>query len=135
LTNAINSGAYDVLIVNYANGDMVGHTGVFDAAVKAVETLDNCVKIIADCVIANHGHLLITADHGNVEQMQDYDSGQVHTQHTTELVPFIYVNEQAPDTVHIRTGGKLSDVAPTLLDLMHLAKPAEMTGESLIVAN
>lgn len=135
LTHAINSGAYDVLIVNYANGDMVGHTGVFDAAVKAVETLDNCVKTIADCVIANHGHLLITADHGNVEQMQDYDSGQVHTQHTTELVPFIYVNEQAPDNVHIRTGGKLSDVAPTLLDLMHLAKPAEMTGESLIVAN
>lgn len=135
LTNAINSGAYDVLIVNYANGDMVGHTGVFDAAVKAVETLDNCVKTIADCVIANHGHLLITADHGNVEQMQDYDSGQVHTQHTTELVPFIYVSEQAPDNVHIRTGGKLSDVAPTLLDLMHLAKPAEMTGESLIVAN
>ena len=135
LTNAINSGAYDVLIVNYANGDMVGHTGVFDAAVKAVETLDNCVKTIADCVIANQGHLLITADHGNVEQMQDYDSGQVHTQHTTELVPFIYVNEQATDTVHIRTGGKLSDVAPTLLDLMHLAKPAEMTGESLIVAN
>ena len=135
LTHAINSGAYDVLLVNYANGDMVGHTGVFDAAVKAVETLDNCVKTIADCVIANHGHLLITADHGNVEQMQDYDSGQVHTQHTTELVPFIYVNEQAPDNVHIRTGGKLSDVAPTLLDLMHLAKPAEMTGESLIVAN
>jgi 2,3-bisphosphoglycerate-independent phosphoglycerate mutase len=135
LTQAINSGAYDVLVVNYANGDMVGHTGVFDAAVKAVETLDNCVKAIADCVIANHGHLLITADHGNVEQMQDYDSGQVHTQHTTELVPFIYVNEQAPDTVHIRTGGKLSDVAPTLLDLMHLAKPAEMTGESLIVVN
>ena len=135
LTNAINSGAYDVLIVNYANGDMVGHTGVFDAAVKAVETLDNCVKTIADCVIANHGHLLITADHGNVEQMQDYDSGQVHTQHTTELVPFIYVNEQAPNNVHIRTSGKLSDVAPTLLDLMHLAKPAEMTGESLIVAN
>lgn len=135
LTHAINSGAYDVLIVNYANGDMVGHTGVFDAAVKAVETLDNCVKTIADCVLANHGHLLITADHGNVEQMQDYDSGQVHTQHTTELVPFIYVNEQAPDNVHIRTGGKLSDVAPTLLDLMHLAKPAEMTGESLIVAN
>lgn len=135
LTHAINSGAYDVLIVNYANGDMVGHTGVFDAAVKAVETLDTCVKTIADCVIANQGHLLITADHGNVEQMQDYDSGQVHTQHTTELVPFIYVNEQAPDNVHIRTGGKLSDVAPTLLDLMHLAKPAEMTGESLIVAN
>ena len=135
LTHAINSGSYDVLIVNYANGDMVGHTGVFDAAVKAVETLDNCVKTIADCVIANHGHLLITADHGNVEQMQDYDSGQVHTQHTTELVPFIYVNEQAPNNVHIRTSGKLSDVAPTLLDLMHLAKPAEMTGESLIVAN
>lgn len=133
LAAAINSGEYDVLIVNYANGDMVGHTGVFEAAVKAVETLDDCVKTIADCVIANHGHLLITADHGNVEQMQDYDSGQVHTQHTTELVPLIYVSEYADDTVGIREGGKLSDVAPTLLDLMNLAKPVEMTGESLLV--
>lgn len=134
LADAINSGEYDVLIVNYANGDMVGHTGVFEAAVKAVETLDSCVKTIADCVIANHGHLLITADHGNVEQMQDYESGQVHTQHTTELVPFIYVSEQASDKTQIRAGGKLSDVAPTLLALMNLAKPVEMTGESLIVS-
>lgn len=134
LINAIGSGAYDVLIVNYANGDMVGHTGVFDAAVKAVETLDSCVQAVADAVLAAQGHLLITADHGNVEQMQDYDSGQVHTQHTTELVPFIYVSQQAnPAAVSIRPNGKLSDVAPTLLDLMQLAKPSEMTGESLIV--
>jgi 2,3-bisphosphoglycerate-independent phosphoglycerate mutase len=134
LTCAIDSGEFDVLIVNYANGDMVGHTGVFAAAVKAVETLDNCVKTIADCVLANHGHLLITADHGNVEQMQDYDSGQVHTQHTTELVPLIYVSEQT-DNISIRDGGKLSDVAPTLLALMNLPQPQEMTGNSLIISN
>lgn len=133
LKNAINSGAYDVLIVNYANGDMVGHTGVFGAAVKAVETLDNCVQVIADAVLQNGGDLLITADHGNVEQMQDYESGQVHTQHTTELVPFIFVSHKA-NQFKVREGGKLSDVAPTLLALMGDAKPAEMSGESLLVA-
>lgn len=133
LQNAINSGKYDVLIVNYANGDMVGHTGVFDAAVKAVETLDNCVKTIADTVLANGGDLLITADHGNVEQMQDYESGQVHTQHTTELVPFIFVSHKGAQ-FKVREGGKLSDVAPTLLALMGDEKPAEMSGESLLVA-
>lgn len=133
LQNAINSGKYDVLIVNYANGDMVGHTGVFDAAVKAVETLDNCVKTIADTVLANGGDLLITADHGNVEQMQDYESGQVHTQHTTELVPFIFVSHKGAQ-FKVREGGKLSDVAPTLLALMGDEKPAEMSGENLLVA-
>lgn len=132
LKAAIESGEYDVLIVNYANGDMVGHTGVFAAAVKAVETLDTCVQTIADTILAHHGHLLITADHGNVEQMQDYDSGQVHTQHTTELVPFIYIS-QNNTAKKVRTGGKLSDVAPTILDLMGVAKPDEMTGESLLV--
>lgn len=133
LKNAIESGEYDLLVVNYANGDMVGHTGVFAAAVKAVETLDTCVKIIADTVLANHGHLIVTADHGNVEQMMDYDSGQVHTQHTTELVPFIYINENAtPANTIIETGGKLSDVAPTLLALMQIEQPVEMTGKNLI---
>jgi 2,3-bisphosphoglycerate-independent phosphoglycerate mutase len=133
LQNAINSGKYDVLIVNYANGDMVGHTGVFDAAVKAVETLDNCVKTIVDTVLANGGDLLITADHGNVEQMQDYESGQVHTQHTTELVPFIFVSHKGAQ-FKVREGGKLSDVAPTLLALMGHDKPAEMSGETLLIA-
>lgn len=132
LKAAIESGDYDVLIVNYANGDMVGHTGVFSAAVKAVETLDTCVDIIANTVLANHGHLLITADHGNVEQMQDYDSGQVHTQHTTERVPLIYVSENSKHT-SVRDGGKLSDIAPTILALMGLPKPQEMTGETLLV--
>lgn len=133
LKQAIESGEYDVLIVNYANGDMVGHTGVFEAAVKAVETLDSCVKIIADSVLEHHGHLLITADHGNVEQMQDYDSGQVHTQHTTELVPLIYINENAnPNNTKIAENGKLSDLAPTLLALMGLPQPSEMTGRNLV---
>lgn len=130
LEQAIDSGKYDVLVVNYANGDMVGHTGVFSAAVKAVETLDTCIQTIVDAVLRNQGHLLITADHGNVEQMQDYDSGQVHTQHTTESVPLIYVGNQV---VTVREGGKLCDVAPTLLSLMGLAQPAEMTGSSLLI--
>ncbi len=129
LVEAIASGQFDVLIVNYANADMVGHTGVFEAAVKAVEALDIAVGAVADAVIAAQGHLLITADHGNVEQMQDYESGQVHTQHTTEHVPLIYVGD---NKVTVRDGGRLSDVAPTLLHLMGLTVPKEMTGENLL---
>ncbi|WP_420229308.1 2,3-bisphosphoglycerate-independent phosphoglycerate mutase [Psychrobacter sp. ER1] len=130
LVEAIESGKYDVLVVNYANGDMVGHTGIFDAAVKAVEALDICVGRIESAVRAAGGDMLITADHGNCEQMQDYESGQVHTQHTTEHVPLIYVGEQK---LQVRRGGKLSDVAPTILSLMNVDAPAEMTGESLLV--
>ncbi|OOR92106.1 phosphoglycerate mutase (2,3-diphosphoglycerate-independent) [Moraxella caviae] len=130
LKAAIESGKFDVLIVNYANGDMVGHSGVFEAAVKAVEAVDECIGVITKAVQDAGGHLLITADHGNCEQMQDYESGQVHTQHTTELVPFIYVGER---DVSVRTGGRLCDVAPTLLHLMNVDKPTEMTGESLLV--
>ena len=129
LVAAINSGEYDLLVVNYANGDMVGHTGVFDAAVKAVEAVDLCLGRVYDAVMAQKGHMLITADHGNVEQMQDYESGQVHTQHTTELVPFIYVG---PTSAHIAEGGVLADVAPTLLSLMQLPIPEEMQGRNLI---
>lgn len=129
LVAAIESGEYDLLVVNYANGDMVGHTGVFDAAVKAVEAVDLCLGRLYDAINAKHGHMLITADHGNVEQMQDYVSGQVHTQHTTELVPFIYVG---PTDARIADGGVLADVAPTLLSLMQLAIPAEMQGRNLI---
>lgn len=129
LIEAIESGKYDVLIVNYANGDMVGHTGIFDAAVQAVEALDECIGRVETAVKAAGGNMLITADHGNCEQMQDYESGQVHTQHTTELVPLIYVGEQ---NVRVRSGGKLSDVAPTILELMDLTPPAEMTGQNLL---
>ena len=110
---------------------MVGHTGIFDAAVQAVEALDICVGRVAEAVRAAGGDMLITADHGNCEQMQDYESGQVHTQHTTEHVPLIYVGEKK---VQVRSGGKLSDVAPTILALMDIEAPKEMTGESLLVA-
>lgn len=134
LKNAIKSGEHDVLIVNYANGDMVGHTGVFSAAVKAVEALDTCIQDIVDTVLENDGHLIITADHGNCEQMQDYESGQVHTQHTTELVPLIYVHKDATqDNIRIEAGGKLSDIAPTMLALMNMEQPFEMTGKNLVI--
>ncbi|MGP4864268.1 2,3-bisphosphoglycerate-independent phosphoglycerate mutase [Psychrobacter sp. T6-5] len=131
LVEAIESGKYDVLVVNYANGDMVGHTGIFDAAVQAVEALDICVGRVESAVKAAGGDMLITADHGNCEQMQDYESGQVHTQHTTEHVPLIYVGAQK---LQVRRGGKLSDVAPTILALMNVDAPTEMTGESLLVS-
>ncbi|MBZ1391705.1 2,3-bisphosphoglycerate-independent phosphoglycerate mutase [Psychrobacter pacificensis] len=131
LVEAIESGKYDVLVVNYANGDMVGHTGIFDAAVQAVEALDVCVGRVESAVKAAGGDMLITADHGNCEQMQDYESGQVHTQHTTEHVPLIYVGTQK---LQVRRGGKLSDVAPTILALMNVDAPTEMTGESLLVS-
>lgn len=130
LIQAIHSGEFDALIVNYANGDMVGHTGDFGAAVKAVEAVDSCIGKVVEAVKAQGGELLITADHGNCEQMHDYDSGQVHTQHTTYLVPFIYVGDKP---FGVRTGGRLCDVAPTLLHLMGLDKPVEMTGESLLI--
>ena len=130
LLAALDSGAYDVIVVNYANGDMVGHTGDLAAAIAAVETVDNCLDKVVAKIQALDGVALITADHGNCEQMFDYVSNQVHTQHTTELVPFIYVGNE---TFAIRQGGRLCDVAPTLLQLLGLAKPDEMTGESLLL--
>lgn len=129
LIDAINSDEFDVFIVNYANGDMVGHTGVFEAAVKAVETVDTCLARVYDVVMAKKGHMIITADHGNVEQMMDYETGQVHTQHTTEPVPFIYVGQTGAT---IETGGILADVAPTILALMNVPQPKEMSGRNLI---
>lgn len=128
LVKAIKSGAYDVLVCNYANGDMVGHTGVFSAAVKAVEALDACLGRLYDAVKESGGEMLITADHGNVEQMEDPTTGQAHTAHTCERVPFVYVGRPAS----IRDGGILSDVAPTLLTLMGLPVPPQMTGNSLV---
>ena len=130
LVAAIHSGKYDAIICNYANGDMVGHTGVFSAAVKAVEALDACIKRVTDAVIEMDGHCLITADHGNCEQMVDYDAGQAHTQHTTELVPLVYVGGKLGALQE--SGGKLADIAPTMLALMAVDQPAEMTGINLL---
>lgn len=129
IVEAIEQQRYDVIIVNYANGDMVGHTGVFEAAVKAVECLDACVGRIVQALDQVGGEALITADHGNVEQMEDECTGQAHTAHTCEPVPFIYVGKRP---LKLRDGGVLADVAPTLLYLLGLEQPAEMTGHSLL---
>ncbi len=128
LINAIRSREFDTIICNYANGDMVGHTGVFDAAIIAVETLDTCLGRIEGALAEVGGQMLITADHGNVEQMHDHSSGQAHTAHTCEPVPLVYVG---PQNVELAERGILSDIAPTLLDLMHMAVPTEMTGHSI----
>ncbi|MEO1078938.1 MAG: 2,3-bisphosphoglycerate-independent phosphoglycerate mutase [Pseudomonadota bacterium] len=130
LVDAITSGAFDLIVCNFANGDMVGHTGSFDAAVKAVEAIDACLARVEKALAEVGGQALITADHGNCEQMLDYDSGQNHTQHTTQLVPLIYLGDQAQGLD--AAGGKLADVAPTLLELMDLPQPTEMTGRSLL---
>ena len=131
LVEAIKSGDYDAIICNYPNGDMVGHTGVFDAAVKACEAVDTCIGRVVDALKEVGGECLITADHGNAEQMQDPVSGQAHTAHTSELVPFIYVGRDAK----ARQGGTLSDVAPTMLHLMGVEQPPEMTGTPIMKLN
>jgi 2,3-bisphosphoglycerate-independent phosphoglycerate mutase len=128
LVEAITSQQFDVLVCNYANGDMVGHTGVFSAAVKAVEALDACLGRLYAAIKSVDGEMLITADHGNVEQMSDPETGQAHTAHTCEFVPLVYIGRPAS----IDAGGVLSDVAPTLLSLMGLPVPAEMTGRVLV---
>ncbi|WP_438281760.1 2,3-bisphosphoglycerate-independent phosphoglycerate mutase [Pseudomonas alabamensis] len=130
IVEAIEQQRFDVIIVNYANGDMVGHTGVFAAAVKAVEALDTCVGRIVEALDKVGGEALVTADHGNVEQMEDESTGQAHTAHTTEPVPFIYVGKRS---LKVREGGVLADVAPTMLKLLGLEKPAEMTGTSILI--
>ncbi|WP_028537001.1 2,3-bisphosphoglycerate-independent phosphoglycerate mutase [Paludibacterium yongneupense] len=128
ILESIAARKYNAIICNYANGDMVGHTGMLDAAIKAVETLDECVGKCVAAMLAAGGEVLITADHGNCEQMYDAENGQPHTQHTTNLVPFLYIGRKAT----IREGGALKDIAPSLLAMMGLGQPAEMTGESLI---
>lgn len=128
LVDAISSGAYDLIICNYANGDMVGHTGVFDATVRAVECVDNCIGRVVEALEHCGGQCLITADHGNAEQMIDPATGQVHTAHTCEPVPLMYVG---PRNLTLADGGILSDLAPTLLALMNHKQPAEMTGRNL----
>jgi 2,3-bisphosphoglycerate-independent phosphoglycerate mutase len=130
LVEAIRSRHFDLIVCNYANGDMVGHTGNYEAAVAAGETLDACIARVEEAVREVGGQALITADHGNCEQMVDYDAQQAHTQHTTELVPLVYLG----DRVHALSseGGILADVAPTLLQLMNMEQPADMTGHSLV---
>ena len=127
---AISEDKYDAIILNYANTDMVGHTGSLSAAIKAVETVDECVGKVVKLVEEKQGNLLITADHGNAEQMIDYKTGEPHTAHTTNPVPLILVT--ADQNLKLKQGGKLADLAPTMLDLMNLEKPEEMTGESLL---
>lgn len=130
LVKAIRSREYDLIIVNYANTDMVGHTGIMEAAIKAVETVDSCVGRVLEAVIEQNAQMFICADHGNSDQMIDYDTREPFTAHTTNPVPFILVNYT--DGVGLREGGKLADIAPTLLEMMGLEKPIEMTGESLL---
>ncbi len=130
LNEAITSGKYDVIVINFANPDMVGHTGVIPAAVKAVEKVDECVGKAVEAVKSVDGVLFICADHGNAEKMIDYETGEPHTAHTTNPVPFILVNY---GDVKLREGGCLADIVPTLLEIMEMPQPAEMTGKSLII--
>ena len=126
----IESGKYDVMILNFANPDMVGHTGVMEAAVKAVHAVDECLDKVVGAILKNGGRCLITADHGNCEYMWDYEENAPFTAHTTNPVPCVYVDAAEKD-VELREGGRLSDLAPTLLDMLGLPKPVEMTGSTL----
>ncbi len=128
LVKEINTNTYDSFIINYANADMVGHTGYLEPAIKAVETLDDCVSRVVNAIRAKGGTVIITADHGNVEQMIDPETGGPHTAHTTNLVPFILVDEFRG---RLREGGSLQDVAPTILGLLGLEQPCQMTGTDL----
>jgi len=131
LVEAIESGEHDFIVCNYPNGDMVGHTGKFDAAVKACEAVDHCLGRVITSLKKTGGECLITADHGNAEQMVDNDSGQAHTAHTCEPVPLIYFGRNATPVL----SGALSDIAPTILNLMSMPQPDEMTGKNLMELN
>ncbi len=131
VTEAITSGKYDVVITNFANPDMVGHTGVQEAAIKAIEAVDECVGKVVAAVRETGAQLFICADHGNAEQLIDYETGAPFTAHTTNPVPFILVNCDPKYT--LREGGRLADIVPTLIQLMGMEQPSEMTGQSLLV--
>ena len=131
LTDAIRSGKYDVIIINFANPDMVGHTGVESAAIKAIEAVDECVGKAVEAIKEVDGQMFICADHGNAEQLIDEETGEPFTAHTTNPVPFILVN--ADPSYKLREGGCLADIAPTLIEMMGMEQPKEMTGKSLIV--
>ena len=128
----IQSGKYGAMILNFANCDMVGHTGVMEAAEKAVKTVDECGGRVVDAILAMGGKAIVTADHGNADQMIDPETGDPFTAHTTNPVPIIVIDPAAPKK-QLRSDGRLCDLAPTMLELMGLAKPVEMTGKSLIV--
>jgi 2,3-bisphosphoglycerate-independent phosphoglycerate mutase len=128
LDEAIRSGRYDVIICNIANPDMVGHTGQLEAAIAAVEAVDECLGAVRRAVADVNGELLITADHGNIEQMRDAASGQVHTAHTTNPVPFVFAGRAGS----VSGGGSLRDIAPTMLHLLGLPRPDAMTGRLLV---
>ena len=130
VVEALESDKYDVVILNFANTDMVGHTGSLEAAIKAVETVDECVGRIVKVIEEKKGNLIITADHGNAEQMIDYKTGEPHTAHTTNPVPIILITPNSE--LKLKDNGKLADLAPTMLELMGIEKPKEMTGESLL---
>jgi 2,3-bisphosphoglycerate-independent phosphoglycerate mutase len=131
VVKAIQSNDYDFILVNFANPDMVGHTGNLEAAIRAVEAVDEGLGAIMGAVRAAGGALLVTADHGNCEQMKD-EKGQPHTAHTTNPVPLYYFNESHRN-VTLRDGGRICDVAPTMLEVLGLPQPEAMTGRSLLV--
>lgn len=128
---AIESNKYDLIITNYANPDMVGHTGIMEAAIKAIETVDSCIGKVLEALLKANGQMFICADHGNSDQLINYETGEPFTAHTTNPVPFILVNYK--EGVTLREGGKLADIAPTLLEMMEVTQPDEMTGKSLLV--
>ena len=128
---AISSGEYDVIITNFANPDMVGHTGVLESAVEAIEVIDKCVGEVVSMVEEVGGQMFICADHGNAEQLVDYETGEPFTAHTTNPVPFILVNYDKDYT--LAEGGCLADIVPTLIEMMGMEQPAEMTGKSLLI--
>lgn len=131
LVDAIKSDKYDVIIVNFANPDMVGHTGVEAAAIQAIEAVDECVGKVVDAIKEVDGQMFICADHGNAEQLIDYETKQPFTAHTINPVPFILVNYD--DGYTLREGGCLADIAPTLIEMMGMTQPEEMTGKSLLI--
>ena len=133
VVEALENDKYDAVILNFANTDMVGHTGSLEAAIKAVEAVDECVGRIVKVIEEKKGNLIITADHGNAEQMIDYKTGEPHTAHTTNPVPIILITDNP--NYKLKENGKLADLAPTMLELMGLEKPQEMTGESLLIKN
>jgi 2,3-bisphosphoglycerate-independent phosphoglycerate mutase len=130
LVDAIASQRFDAIVCNIANPDMVGHSGILDAAIQAAQAVDVAIGKVVDAVRSVGGALVITADHGNLEMMRDPATGQPHTAHTVGPVPLVYVGERHAT---LRTGGALRDVAPTLLDLLGLPQPAEMSGQSLLL--
>ena len=131
LVENIESQKYDLIICNFANTDMVGHSGILDAAIKAVEAVDACLALIYQAIKSIDGEMLITADHGNVEKMSNLETHEVHTAHTNNPVPLIFISSREA-TIAEPCKGTLSDIAPTLLDMMGVDQPSEMTGKSLL---